>query len=477
MLELLILDKSAESRNKIRNRLCDFIYAGSQSADIIPRISVKSISIEELSFQKSPKLILLGSEILSEDRGIISDIKTLFPNIIIIAWIDESLNKLFIIEELARLGVTDIFLDNITSNDFFRKLIILVRKTNKKQNSKIIVVDSGKGGSGVTSIVSALGEIYLDKGKKVLLVDCDIESQDLSRFLQVRPFINESLGLILDGLKPITQDSLKECYFNVWDDEENLYCMTPTVEVENIYSIKSSYYKNFLSVLENLDTYFDYIIIDLACFKGVLKTSLYRVCDVLLVIINNDPASIFANLELIKNAKNYLSSDAKLYIVENRHERTLISSDILKNEVLTSSLLLEDAFFPYAINYVPSHGRWPGSGATFYSQADKRLKDILFALSEKIDNRKYEISKIGIKEIILGYIKKIATIFSSFIDTYKNSKEDKRSKMLEDKNLEKIAEPKKTIDYKAQKYDIKEDEEKREKREEKEEKKFFTKAV
>ena len=194
MLELLILDKTAESRNKIRNRLCDFIYTGSQSVDILPRISVKTISVEELSFQKSPKLILLGSEILSKDRGIVSDVKTLFPDIVIVAWINESLNKLFIIEDLARLGVADIFLDNISANEFFRKLIILVRKTNKKSNSKIIIVDSGKGGSGVTSIVSALGEIYLDKDKKVLLVDCDVESQDLSRFLQVRPFINENLG-------------------------------------------------------------------------------------------------------------------------------------------------------------------------------------------------------------------------------------------------------------------------------------------
>ena len=167
MLELLILDKTAESRNKIRNRLCDFIYTGSQSVDILPRISVKTISVEELSFQKSPKLILLGSEILSKDRGIVSDVKTLFPNIVIVAWINESLNKLFIIEDLARLGVADIFLDSISANEFFRKLIILVRKTNKKSNSKIIIVDSGKGGSGVTSIVSALGEIYLDKDDNI----------------------------------------------------------------------------------------------------------------------------------------------------------------------------------------------------------------------------------------------------------------------------------------------------------------------
>lgn len=472
MLELLILDKTAESRNKIRNRLCDFIYTGSQSVDILPRISVKTISVEELSFQKSPKLILLGSEILSKDRGIVSDVKTLFPDIVIVAWINESLNKLFIIEDLARLGVADIFLDNISANEFFRKLIILVRKTNKKSNSKIIIVDSGKGGSGVTSIVSALGEIYLDKDKKVLLVDCDVESQDLSRFLQVRPFINENLGLILEGLKPITQDTLRECYYNVWEDEDGLYCMTPTIDAENIYSIKSSYYKNFLSVLENLDSCFDYIIIDIACFKGVLKTSLYRVCDILLVVINNDPASIFANLELIKNAKNFISANSKIVVLENKHDSSLISSDILKNEVLTSSLLLEDSYFSYSLKNSSMAGRWPGSGATFYSQSDDNLKEIMYFLSEKLDGNKIVISGNKFAKILKDFVASIASYIKKLFTTYSSIIKNKTKKEIENKQPDKIEQPSKVIDYNAS---AKNDETNLKKNEDS--KKYFTKVV
>ena len=472
MLELLILDKTAESRNKIRNKLCDFIYTGSQSVDILPRISVKTISPQELSFQKSPKLILLGSEILSSDRGIISDVKTLFPNVVIIAWINESLNKLFIIEDLARLGVVDIFLHNITASEFFRKLIILVRKTTKKSNSKIIVVDSGKGGSGVTSIVSALGEVYLDKDKKVLLIDCDVESQDLSRFLQVRPFINENLGLILDGLKPITQDTLKECYFNVWDDEDGLYLMTPTVDAENIYSIKSSYYKNFLTVLENLDSYFDYIIIDIACFKGILKTSLYRVCDTLLVVINNDPASIFANLELIKNAKNYLSANAKIYIIDNKHDPNLISSDILKEEVLASSLLLEDSYFQYPLKNLSLVGRWPGSGSTFYSQSDDQLKEVIYVLSEKLDGNNVVISKNKFAKIVKDFVSTFILSLRKSFSNYKQIIKSKAKKEIENTAPQKIEQPNKVIDYNASVQSEEVDLKKKENS-----KKYFTKAV
>ena len=43
------------------------------------------------------------------------------------------------------------------------------------------------------------------------------------------------------------------------------------------------------------------------------------------------------------------------------------STNILKNEVLTSSLLLEDSYFSYSLKNSSMAGRWPGSGATFCS--------------------------------------------------------------------------------------------------------------
>lgn len=438
MLEALILDKTAESRNKIRNKLCDFIFKGAQGVDIIPRINVKPISVEEIKFQTSPRLIIIGSEILKNDKKIISEIKTYYPQVAIIAWLTPELNKLFVIEELARLGVTDICQDSIQAGEFFRKLIILSRKTKKAQNSKIILVDSAKGGSGVTSIAASLGEIYLDNKKKVLLIDCDVESQDLSRFLQVRPFVNENLGLILDGLKPISLESLKECYQKVWDDEENFYCMSPTPESENIYSNKSPYYKNFLSVLEVLDTEFDYIIIDLACFKGILKTSLYKICDLLLVVMNNDPASIFSNLELIKNAKNFLSANAKLLVVDNSHEVGLLPFDILREEVMSSANIMQDSFFEYSINKSRDAQRWPGSGATLYSQAPNQLKEVLEMLSFKIDGKEYQKKE---KESVLKlYAQKIKTLGQKLLIALsgvfkRNKKVVEEDKLIERKDI------------------------------------------
>ncbi len=435
MLELLILDKSAESRNKIRNKLCNFIYKGAQGVDVVPRINIKPISLEEVKFQNAPKLIVLGNEFLLNEKSVIGDVKKLFPNALIIAWLTEELNKLFIIEELARLGITDIWPNTILAEEFFRKLIMLSRKSKKNQNSKIILVDSGKGGSGVTSIVSALGEIYLDKEKKVLLIDCDVESQDLSRFLQVRPFINENLGVLLDGLKPISQDALTECYQKVWDDEENLYCMSPTVESENLYSAKSSYYKNFLSILECLDACFDYIIIDMACLKGMLKTSLYKACDMLVVVINNDPASIFSNLELLKYSKNFLSSEAKILIVENKHEKFLLDSQLLKDEILSSSFLLDDSYFSFAFKNSIQASRWPGSGATLYSQATKDLKEKLFLLSEKIDGKEKEYENaisVSLLDEIINKIKIIFKIVLKRIDKILGISENEQSEKLID---------------------------------------------
>ena len=280
------------------------------------------------------------------------------------------------------------------------------------------------------------------------------------------------MGLILEGLKPITQDTLRECYYNVWEDEDGLYCMTPTIDAENIYSIKSSYYKNFLSVLENLDSYFDYIIIDIACFKGVLKTSLYRVCDILLVVINNDPASIFANLELVKNAKNFISANSKIVVLENKHDSSLISSDILKNEVLTSSLLLEDSYFSYSLKNSSMAGRWPGSGATFYSQSDDNLKEIMYFLSEKLDGNKIVISSNKFAKIFKDFVASIASYIKKLFTTYSSIIKNKTKKEIENKQPDKIEQPSKVIDYNAS---AKNDETNLKKNEDS--KKYFTKVV
>ena len=64
--------------------------------------------------------------------------------------------------------------------------------------AQLILVDAGKGGLCVTSVVAGLGDALAAHGKRVLTIDLDMETQDLSRFLQTRPFVNENLQLLLE---------------------------------------------------------------------------------------------------------------------------------------------------------------------------------------------------------------------------------------------------------------------------------------
>ena len=67
-------------------------------------------------------------------------------------------------------------------------------------------------------------------GKRVILVDLDFETQDLSRFIQARPYINENLQTLIDQTAPVTSDTVKECLTKVWLDEPNLEVLAPFPE-------------------------------------------------------------------------------------------------------------------------------------------------------------------------------------------------------------------------------------------------------
>ena len=158
--------------------------------------------------------------------------------------------------------------------------------------------------------------------------------------------------------------------------------------------------------------------------------------------------------------------------MENKHDSSLISSDILKNEVLTSSLLLEDSYFSYSLKNSSMAGRWPGSGATFYSQSDDNLKEIMYFLSEKLDGNKIVISGNKFAKIFKDFVASIASYIKKLFTTYSSIIKNKTKKEIENKQPDKIEQPSKVIDYNAS---AKNDETNLKKNEDS--KKYFTKVV
>ena len=373
MLEVFVVDSRAESRVALVDKILGFLDQESENLRLIPRVNVVPLSPEELNLHNAPDLCILGSALLAQELSFVSRIRKALPHTPLVAWTTNELEHLGIIEQLARMGVDDTLCDNTGSHEFLKKLVLLSRKRKKKHSGKLILVDSGKGGVGVTSIVAALGEALADQGKKTLLCDFDVESQDLSRFLQAKPYVNESLQHLFDGSRPLTSDYVTQTYTQVWMDEPNLFCMSPIAESEAFYIGSARFSRALFSVLEILDETFECIVIDIGSARGSLLQTLYRLADTVLFVLNNDPATLYASAERIRKARKIISADAEIMVIENGLKNAQLSPKVMREEFTRVTQIAPEEWSKDSIPFCAQANKWPGSGATLYSLGKSSL--------------------------------------------------------------------------------------------------------
>ncbi|NLF25789.1 MAG: ParA family protein [Deltaproteobacteria bacterium] len=398
MVRLVVVDRSAESRGKIVDRINSFLRAELPELDFLPRISVKPLAPEELKFHGAPDICIAGPEMLLQELCTISTIKRLIPDTPLVPYLTRALSSISIIEQLARLGADDVMPDNISASEFVRKIILLSRRRAKARSGKLVLVESGKGGLGVTSVVAGLGECLAEHGKKVVLLDFDFETQDLSRFLQARPFVNENLQLILEQNRPVTQECVEQCLVPVWEESELLYCMPPPAEADGLYDSRSTCARTMLSVLEVLDHLFDCVVVDGGSARGAFLKTLLRVSDKVAFIINNDPSALYASVDKLSRLRGMLSAGADLVVLENASTRFGLANKLLKDEFERAAKLEESAWAPFAVPFNRAAGRWAGSGGTLYSHGNAALRTAMTSLVQKLELIQSQQSKEGVKD-------------------------------------------------------------------------------
>jgi len=277
MISVLVVDRSARSRSKLLEQISGFLYADEGLLPLLPRVSIAPLSPQEIAFHEAPDVCVLGPEITTSTPAEIATIRKTLPRTILLAQIPAHLSALSDIEQFARLGIDDVLEEHATAAAFVKKLVLLKGRRRESNRGTLVLVDSGKGGLGTTSITAALGETIAANGRSCVVADGDFESHDLTRFLQVKPFINENLRLILDGQRPLSDEAVTECILPVWSGEIPLWCMPPAPESDDLYQPQAAQLRTFISVLEVLDAKYDVVLFDLGCVRGELRKLALRV--------------------------------------------------------------------------------------------------------------------------------------------------------------------------------------------------------
>jgi Mrp family chromosome partitioning ATPase len=363
MIELGIIDLSAEGRRRIGSLIEKWTWVSPDSRLSVPRVSLALLSPEEIRFHGSLDVCVIGPELIGCDAAFIHTIRQQLPGKLIVCVLTQEIYSFGLVEQLGRLGVDDVLLDTASSDEFFRRLVLLQRRFNQKQKGQLLVVGSSRGGVGCTFVAASLAEGYLSAGKRACVVDCDVISQDLTRFLEVKPHVSEPLRLLIDQQRVVTSETVAECCAPVWSDEPNLVCVPPAAGQDESIFASPRAARALTAILESLQTLYDVVVVDSAALPALTLNALYQVCDEVVYVTNRDPAGAFAHRQALLLISGCARPDARVSVAIN------------DNSVATASLtaLRTDAFSipgrvarQIVIPKTPKASRWPCSGSTPY---------------------------------------------------------------------------------------------------------------
>ena len=181
--------------------------------------------------------------------------------------------------------------------------------------AKKIVVTSGKGGVGKTTVTANLGMALANLGLKVLLVDIDFGLNNLDVVLGVENKICYDICDAINGRCRVKQALVQS------NERQNLYVLSSgTFDSANRISGQS-----IKLLLDNLNNVFDYILID--CPAGI-DVGFHRAvscADQAIIVVTPNSTSLRDADKVVSVLKSYQLDSLSLIV--NRARGDLISCD------------------------------------------------------------------------------------------------------------------------------------------------------
>ena len=374
MIELGIVDLSASARRHLASLVERWAWVSPESRVSTPRVSLHLLSPEEVRFHGALDVCVVGPELIACDAAYITTLRQELSDKLILCVVDSRTYSFGTIEQLGRLGVDDVLVDTATSDEFFRRLVLLQRRMRHKKRGRLIVVDSARGGVGVTFVAAGLAEGWVSKKERVCIVDCDVMSHDLTRFLRVKPHVNEPLRILIEQQRVVTSETVAECAREVWADESRLMCVPPPAGSDDSVLVSPQASRAFIAVLETLTTLHDKVIVDASSLLAAARHSLYQAANEVVFVINRDPAGAFASRQALSVVAGYLRPESQLKVVLNDSGGVSASSTLFKREVIS---VVGRSFECYSVPHSARAARWPCSGHTPYRFLRRHLSSML----------------------------------------------------------------------------------------------------
>ena len=174
--------------------------------------------------------------------------------------------------------------------------------------SEVIVVASGKGGTGKTTVCAGLAAALAKNKKRVLIIDCDSGMRGVDMVLGISDRLVYDFADVVSGAcEP------KEALYQI-DGDFELYTIAAPLYADD--DVSPSLVKNFVDKVRDD---FDYILIDSPAGTGSGFVAAAASADRALLVINPEPISIRGCKNIGYRLEELGISDRRLII--NRFDR------------------------------------------------------------------------------------------------------------------------------------------------------------
>lgn len=194
---------------------------------------------------------------------------------------------------------------------------------------KTIVITSGKGGVGKSTLAVNLAICLSMSRKKVALVDGDLGLANIDIMLGITP--EYSLNQLFSGQKKLAEIIVA--------GPAGLTLIPGWSGLEHLFTLNTNEIIMVIDEFEQLEQEFDFLIIDTGAGISKIINAFIKTADIVLLVTTPEPTSVADTFSALKNIVN-IRGDEDIRLVINRVENKLEGARIAERLELACQKLL-----------------------------------------------------------------------------------------------------------------------------------------
>jgi len=263
--------------------------------------------------------------------------------------------------------------------------LVLQQNTNESSRTRIIVITSGKGGVGKTSLSVSLSIALAQDGKSVTMIDADLGLANINVILGIIPKYN--LYHVIKGKK-----KLRDIIIEV---PEGIKIIAGASGFHQLANLEPKQREDFISSISELAND-DYLIIDTGAGISQNVMSFILASDEIIVVTTPEPTAITDAYGIIKTIASN-SSDKQIRLIVNRAQSVTEGKRVAQRVINIAGQFLnikvENLGFVYEDPYVPKSVRNQKPFIVGYPKC--RASGCVKVIADRINNKEIDNDKNG----------------------------------------------------------------------------------